>query len=456
VRATGWYNLALAQRRARQFTQALASYRKAIELGIAQPEEAHLNRGVIFSDFLRDYAAAERELEAALALNPLYLPALINLANLHEDLGRREPALEVYERILALDATCWIALARYANLHSFRDPHDPLIERLRRAIAAPSLGAGDRASLGFALGRALDACGDFAGAFAAYRMANDSSRESVPPAIARYDRALHERLIDRLIETFPLERPLAPISSAGPQPIFVCGMFRSGSTLIEQMLAGHPRIAAAGELDLLPDIARRLAPFPESVIEMPAERLAALRTEYLHALGRLFPAGDLVTDKRPDNYLYIGLIKLLFPAARVVHTVRAPLDNCLSIYFLHLDQRMSYALDLLDIGHHFAQYLRLMAHWKSQFGADIIDVSYDELVREPSGTLVRLGKSLGLEWRPEYLAAHPCTVRPVKTASVWQVREPLHRRSSGRARHYWSQLAPLREYLTAAGITTGS
>lgn len=452
-RASTWYNLALLQRRARQFRQALSSYQNAIQLGIAQPEEAHLNRGVIFSDDLRDYTAAERELETALRLNPVYLPALINLANLHEDLGRRDAALEVYERILALDESCVTALARYANLRTFRDPQDPLIGRLRAAVAAPGFSAADRASLGFALGRALDACGDYAGAFEAYRMANLHSRASVPPTVADYDRTLHERRIDRLIGAFPGQRRVSEASPAQPRPVFVCGMFRSGSTLVEQLLAQHPRIAPGGELDLLPHIAEDLlAPFPEAVGAATPERIAALRAEYLGSLATLFPRQEHVTDKRPDNYLYIGLIKLLLPEAKIVHTVREPLDNCLSVFFLHLDQRMSYALDLLDIGHYYVQYSRLMAHWKSRFAADIIDVRYDELVREPGRVLPELFGFLGLECPAVDRSAALGRRGPVKTASVWQVREPLYQRSSGRACHYATQLEALRAYLAAAGV----
>jgi hypothetical protein len=227
-------------------------------------------------------------------------------------------------------------------------------------------------------------------------------------------------------------------------------MFRSGSTLVEQLLAGHPKVQAGGELDFLPRaVQTRLAPFPESIPTLPAARLESLAAEYLGMLGGLFPQAHYVTDKRPDNFLYIGLIKMLFPQAKIVHTVRDALDNCLSVYFLHLDQSMSYALDLMDIGHHYLQYRRLMEHWKARFGADIIDVSYDSLVRSPQPVMEGLLASLGLAWDERCLSV-PATGRAVKTASVWQVREPLYQRSSGRAQHYQRQLASLRDYLEYA------
>ena len=277
-----------------------------------------------------------------------------------------------------------VALARYAGLQKVAGPNDPLIARLRAAIAAQDTSAADSADLGFALGKALDSCGAWDGAFAAYAAANRASRQSAAPGTGVYDRRGHERLIDELIATF---RPGLPVAARLPQstrPLFICGMFRSGSTLAEQILAAHSRVAAGGELAFLPSVARaELAPFPATMATLPQARLDALAARYLEMLARLFPRGERVTDKRPDNFLYIGLIKSLFPDAKIVHTVRDPLDNCLSIYFLHLDHGMSYALDLADIAHYYAQYRRLMAHWKTLYGADIFDLDYDALVREP-------------------------------------------------------------------------
>jgi hypothetical protein len=180
-------------------------------------------------------------------------------------------------------------------------------------------------------------------------------------------------------------------------------------------------------------------------------QLDQLAARYLEMLSRLFPRGARVTDKRPDNFLYIGLIKRLFPDARIVHTMRNPLDNCLSIYFLHLDHSMSYALDLADIGHYYVQYRRLMAHWQSLYGADILELDYDALVREPRARIERLLEFCGLEWEDACLSFNQAK-RAVKTASVWQVREGLYQRSSGRWRNYAAQLAALRKYLQGAGV----
>ena len=443
-----WYNLARLQRQAREYEAALGSYQRALDVGAESPEEIHLNRGVILSDDLHRHAQAEREFETALRLNPTYTAALFNLATLREDLGRREDAERTYERILALEPNNLQALARYAQTQPAAETSDALLQTLRSRLNDPHGENADRASVGFALGRALDGRGDYAAAFAAYTEANRLSRASAGARFIPYDRAAHERLIENIIGAFPTPSLGAQDTPPGPPaPVFICGMFRSGSTLIEQLLARHPRIGAAGELDWLPRIAREtLAPYPSGAAAAPPQQLATLAAQYLGHLATVFPGAAQVTDKRPDNFLYIGLIKRLFPLAKIVHTTREPLDNCLSVYFLHLDPEMRYASDLLDIGHYYGQYRRLMAHWRGLFGKDILDAHYDALVRDPRPVLEPLLGALGLDWREECLQT-PKDSGAVRTASVWQVREPLYRHASGRAAHYEEQLTALRGYL---------
>lgn len=441
-----WYNLALLQRKAGRPEAALASYDQALRRGINDPEEVRLNRAVILSDDLRREDQAEAELNAALALNPHYVPALLNLGNLHEDRGRRADAVAAYEAILALDPNDPDALARLGGLATPSGPDDPLIGRLRGALGRH--GPAADAALGFALGRMLDAAGAYDEAFAACAAANAASRAS---GTARYDRAAMEARVDALIAAFPEPWTGPPVAGPRPPPVFVCGMFRSGSTLAEQVLASHARVTAGGELDLVPAMTRGpLAPWPESLKTVPAEALDALAADHLATLSATFPAADVLTDKRPDNLMHIGLIKRLFPDAKVVNTVRDPLDNALSVYFLHLDHGMAYALDLIDIGHYQRQQQRLMAHWKSLYPDDILTFDYDAFVTDPRVPLERLLAFLGLEWDDRCLAFHRLD-NAVKTASVWQVREPLYRRSSGRARHYQRQLAPLKAWLEQSG-----
>ncbi len=449
-----WFNLGLVQRRAGNLHGALLSYQEALARGISRAEEVHLNRAVVYTRLHQD-DGAESELRAALKKNPSYVPALLNLANLYEDRGQREEAQTLYRQALALDPKCFLALARLANLQPPPACDEGLVARLRTALREPAASASDRADLGFALGRVLDARGEYAAAFAAYQAANRDSRASAPPPVAFYDRAAQERVTEELLAV-PLPQPLAPAQAYAPRqrPIFVCGMYRSGSTLAEQLLAAHPEVAAGGELDLVPGlIASELLPFPASLPTTPRMKLERLAARYRDRLAALFPGAAWVTDKRPDNFFCIGLIKTLFPDAKIVHTTRNALDNCLSVFFLHLDPRLSYAFDLLDIGHFYRQYRRVMAYWKRLFAGDIVEFNYDEFVGAPVVAGERLFEALGLAWDPDYLQ-RANSQRAVRTASVWQVREPIYRTSSGRARNYGHELSGLADYL--ADVSAGA
>lgn len=437
-----WFNLALMERQCGRFEAALKAYDEALRRGVSGPEEAWLNRGVIHADDLGRPDLALADLEAALAVAPDWPPALLNLGNLHEDMGRRDEAAAAYARALAVAPGHPVALARAAGLARLTGPDDPVIAGLRSAVARSELHPDDRAELGFALGRALDQVGAFDDAFAAYAAANAASRAADPES-APYDRRAHERFIDSLIAAFP--RPAAPADDVEAGPIFICGLFRSGSTLIEQILSGHSRVTGGGELGLVPGLARAIAGYPQALATAGPEAIAQLRGLYIGGLQTARPGADVVTDKRPDNFLHIGLIKTMFPDARIVHTVRQPLDVILSNWFLHLDRSMAHALDLEDLAHWHGQYERLMAHWKALY-PDILDLDYDALVADPRPAVERLLAWCGLDWEEAVLDFHKAAA-PVRTASVWQVREPLYRRSSGRWRNYERHLDGVRAAL---------
>ena len=437
--ATSWFNLAWLERRARRFEEALESYARARALGIDGPEEVHLNRAAILADDLAEPERAEAELRRALALAPAYVPALLNLGNFHEDRGERAEARAAYARAVEADPGNALALARLAGVTPVEGGADAMSALLRRALARPGQSPGERADLGFALGQRLDSAGAYEEAFSAFEAANAAARAGAPP----YDPAAAEALVDRLIGAFPA--PRAASGGSEEAPLFICGMFRSGSTLAEQILAGHSRIAAGGELDLVPALVAARGPsYPEAAAD--AGWIAEARAAYLAGIRGRRPGDALLTDKRPDNFLHIGLIKAMFPDAKIVHTRRDPLDNCLSVYFLHLDPAMSYALDLASAGHWYRQQERLMAHWKSLYPDDIFELDYDALVAAPRETVEPLLAFLGLGWEEGCLAFHQAPA-VVRTASVWQVRQPLYRRSSGRWRNYERHLGPLRRAL---------
>lgn len=438
-----WYNLGYLQRCARSFDAALEAYGEALARGIDRPEEVHLNRAAILSEFLARDSDAERELRAALACNPRFALGWLNLGMLYEDRGDPAAARDAYGRVLALEARHARALARLSAIDVFEGKARTVPARLTALLANPRLPAGDAAEIGFALGGALDALGRYDEAFAAFARANQAAQAAAPPS-RRYDRAAHERLVDRLIAL-----PRAPRATAAAwSPTFICGMFRSGSTLVEQILSRHSRVTRGGELEILPAlVATQLQPYPDALATATPDQFAAVRDAYLGEVRDLYPDADTLTDKRPDNVLHIGLIKHLFPAARIVHTTRSLRDTMLSVWFLHFDDSVAYGHALDDIVHWFGQYRRLMAHWRTLYGDDIHDIAYEDVVAAPRTTIAALLDFCGLDWEDAVLAEQGAG-GVVRTASVWQVRQPLHGRSVARWRHYARYIEP---YLAALG-----
>ena len=441
-----WFNLAYLQRQHRDFEAALASYGRALELGASGPEEILMNRAIILAEDLRREGEAMAELERALAQAPRFVPALVNLGNLHEQRGEREPARARYEEALAVDPHHALALARLVNLRRIQSTDDVLIQRLRQALGVRGRHPFEHADLAYALGKALDDAGAYDEAFAAYTHANQAARLSYGRTPLRYDREAHERLTDALIGQSL--QPAPPADGAPAPTVFICGMFRSGSTLLEQILASHPAVTGGGEIDLLPTLARQhlLGRLNEPDRPLPTELAGQMRRDYRDGVAARFPGATLLTDKRPDNFLFIGLIKQLFPDAKILHTRRAVLDNCLSVFFLHLGPAMAYSLDLEDIAHWYGQYRKLMAHWQSLYGADIHDVDYDALVADSRPQIEAALAHIGLPWHDACLNFH-ASKTSVATPSNWQVRQPLYQRSSGRWRNYERHLGALRAAL---------
>lgn len=438
-----WYNRAWLETRVRRFDDALASYAAALANGVAGAADVHVNRAAILSEHLGRDAEAEAELAAAIATSPDFLPAWLNLGLLHEDHADRGGARHAYERAIAIDPFNGRAHARLAALDIVEGAADEAIARLQSALQTRGLHAEAEAEMQFALGNALDSLGDHATAYSAIATANRTALAAVHPA-ARYDRVAYDRLIDDLIAS---ALPEAAVSLHEPAaPIFICGMFRSGSTLCERLLARHSRVTPGGELATIPAlIGERLQPYPASLAELNVERLDELRQLYAREVTTRFPAAARLTDKRCDNFLHIGLIKALFPAARIVHTRRHALDNIVSILFLYFDDNIAYGFSIDDVVHYYKGYRRLMAHWRTLYGADIFDFDYDAVVRDPGPTMRALLDFCALEPEAACLAGEAAE-GSVRTASAWQVRQPLHSKSSERWRNY---AAPLAEAIKA-------
>lgn len=443
--ADSWFNLGYVLRQTRAYPEALEAYAEALRRNVSAPEAAHVNRAAILSEYMERTGEAEAELQNALSKNPKFLPALLNLGGLMEDIGNAEAAAEAYRRTLGVAPGNGRARARLAAIRVHRDEAGPAIRDLEHRLQTGADSQDDAAELLFGLGNALDAVGRYPDAFAAIAQANRINEAMRPPS-RRYNRQAQERLVDDLIALYP-QRPQGAPASPGADILFICGMFRSGSTVIEQLLGRHPLIQIGGELDLIPALVHeRLMPYPAALRDLTLDDMCGLRDAYRHIVATNFPGALYVTDKRPDNFLHIGLIKTLFPAAKIVHTEREALDNILSLYFLNFAETINYSDRLDDAVHYYSQYRRLMAHWQAVFDGDILTIEYDRLVRSPDDVISAAWDALGLPAIDT--GARPDNMPPIiRTPSNWKARSAIHGQSSGRWKNYAAELAPFRAAL---------
>ena len=434
--ADAWFNLGYVLRGLRRFEAALDAYGEAILRGMARAEDAHVNRAALLIEHLLRPGEAREELEAALAANPDSVAALLSLGQLHEDLGDAEAAAQTYRRLIEVAPGTGRAHARLAGFELARGEIEPAIARLQRAAGLVPGRSDDQAEVVMALGQGFEKAGRFDHAYAAYDMANNIARQLVPPS-GRYDARAVEALVDAQIAAFPIGTAHAEGGEQqGPTPLFICGMLRSGSTLAERVLARHPRVTAGGEMEAIPAMAGGLADYPACVMGLTGDALAALRGQYFAEAGHTLGAFDVLTDKRPDNFLHLGLIKRLFPGARIVSTRRNRYDIALSVFGNLFGPGVPYAHSLANIAHWQAQHDRLMAHWQACWPDDVLAFDYDLLVRDPSGAIAQLLAHCGLDWDEACLtpsADSNASAGGVRTLSQWQVRQPIHTRASGRA-----------------------
>jgi len=316
---------------------------------------------------------------------------------------------------------------------------------VQRELAAPPQRRIDNIALNFAAAELLDRVGRYDEAFAHARQANQLVG-------AKYEPAQVERSVDALIAYFTRRKIQSlPRSTLGDErPVFIVGMPRSGTSLVEQILASHPDVYGAGELEAIFQIAgqaeARLSgrgfAFPQSLDGITSSLADELAANYLRPLTALAPAARRITDKLPLNFLQLGLISILFPQARVIHCMRDPRDTCLSCYMTHFSSGNEFSYDLRSCGHFYRQYEKLMTHWKRALDLPILDVIYGQLVEDAEGQSRRMVEFLGLPWDPQCLRFYDNT-RYVPTASNAQVRQPIYQSSVGRWRHYDKHLAPL-------------
>ncbi|WP_411369022.1 tetratricopeptide repeat-containing sulfotransferase family protein [Pseudidiomarina salilacus] len=426
-----WYNCAFYLRHAGDFQLAIEHYQRALKLGIDSPEEVWLNIGVIHNEGLLDNQAALAAFEQALALRPNYLPALLNLGNCHEQQGDRSAAAACFRKVIELEPINGYAFARLADVTQFDASADPLISAMQQLLAQANLPHDDHVDLLFALGKAHDDCAEYATAFSFYQQANKLNAQRMPAWQAEQQQAFARA------QTAWLEvEPTANSVGAQGIPVFICGMFRSGSTLLEQMLGAHSEVSTGGELDFFArfDPARR----GQAATNALARQLGA---DYLNFVSERLPAQRYFTDKRPDNIWRMGLIKRALPEAKFIVTKRHPLDNALSVYFTRLGAGMNYANSISDTLAFIAQQEQLLTEWQQDFGADIYTIDYEQVVQQPEQQLRALLEWLDLPWQAACLDFHQRR-NSVRTASVWQVRQPLYTRSIQRYKNYAEFLPP--------------
>lgn len=501
--------VSLQLRGADQFDAAVESYRKALALKPDYPE-AHYNRAVALSEQGK-YDEAFEHFKEALKLRPGMLKASIAYAKLlmkgsdHEQnvavlesgirlnpdnlelryllgktklrMGRHHESLEIFNYLLEVapdkesaSADCALVLERIGDYEKAQALLQPYLEGARDisvgiAYAALSRHIDQRAgaaallerllqnihpdderaqSAYYALGKLYDEMKDFDRAIASFHRA--AALEKV-----HFDIKTYERSFTAMIDAFRAEsirlRPRA--SNKSRLPVFIVGMPRSGTTLVEQILSSHTLVYGAGELSdmamlryTIPKLLNSKSPFPYCVEELKRKQLDEIATQHLARLGAFSRSATRVTDKMPHNFLNLGVIDQLFPGAVVIHCMRNPLDNCLSIYSQDFNAAHNYAFDLATLGAYYRLYQKLMDHWKQVLRIPILEIQYENLVANQEEGSRRLIEFCGLQWEERCLRFHE-NRRLVNTFSYDQVRRPMYTKSVERWRNYEQHLGPL-------------
>lgn len=387
---------------------------------------------------------AERYLSRAIELEPSLPEAHNNLGALFSEQGRSDEAIAQFRRAIACRPDYSKA---HRNLATTRKhtTYDDEIRAMERLYERPEVTDFDRMQLGFGLGKAFAELGQHRRAFEYWSVANRCQR-----ALSPYDIRAGLAEIQALQQIFDAERLRdADGASGGPIPIFVVGMPRSGTSLTEQILASHPDVHGAGELDLVARLAgSAVGRYPADLARLGAADWQKLGTQYLAGIARLSNGKRFVVDKMPGNFLYIGMLRMMLADVRIIHCRRNPMDTGLSCYQNHfLGAGLGYTCDLEDLGAYYRHYAALMQHWQRVLpSGGMYDSTYESLVVSPEEQTGSLLAYCGLSFDAACLSFYE-TRRMVATASMTQVREPIHRRSIQRWKHFEQELRPLQDAL---------
>jgi len=447
--AAAHINCAKAFRKMGELHQAQLYYNKAIELDSNSPR-THQALGDIWMD-LYEYEKALPFFEHVLQAEPQNAHALLALGNCEQLMGHRERAESYFERSLEINPLMAAALYGLANNKKFSPDDTSLATRIKNCLSNTSLDGDARSTLLFALGKIMDDSREFGTAFSHFAEGNNLVHRAVGRPIDAYRQEFDAI---KSIFTRSLFTRYEGLCHDSEIPVFILGMPRSGTTLVEQIISSHPSAHGAGELQLMSGVEKHLADhaqssYPECLLAIDRDTLMGEATWYLEGLKHFSGNGNFarITDKMPHNFLRLGLIALLFPKAKVVHCHRNPEDNCLSLYFQKFgNNRHQYSYDLTTLGQYYRLYESLMAHWRDVLPISILDISYEETISSPEATSRKIMDFVGLPWDDACLAPHKLE-RTVKTASHWQVRQPIYNTSVQRWKHYEEDFGPLLQAL---------
>jgi tetratricopeptide (TPR) repeat protein len=444
-------NLASALEEAEDLEAAAARYRFALQLDPAYAE-AHNGLGFVLHE-QGQYQEALACYREVLRLTKDYANGHCNMGNLLEELGSFDEALACFREALRCDPQHAGAYSLLATMLRSRLPEEDLTA-MQDLLARPHLLPGQRLALHFGLAQVYDARGNYVEAAEHLARGNGLCVELWKKQGKAYDPQVHSQFIDGLIAGFTPEF-FARVRGLGLDtevPVFIVGLPRSGTTLTEQILASHSQVHGAGELnylkttfEVLPGVLNAQWPPLECLPFLDEPAAKRLANGHLARLRLLNETAPRIVDKMPENYLYLGLIATLFPRARIIHCKRDLRDVAVSCWMTNFRQ-IRWAAHQEDIATRFLDYQRLMDHWRAVLPVEVFEVEYEETVADLEGVARRLVAWCGLEWEPGCLNFHQ-TRRPIKTASVTQVRQPIYQRSVARWKHYEPALAPLFEKL---------
>ena len=442
--APGWNapkaNLALVLGRTGRAPEALALLDEIFE--DEADDVGHWNLKAATLGRVGDFDEAIRLYEAVLERSPRQARIWLSYGHMLKTVGRQADGIAAYRKAIDLQPTLGDAWWSLANLKTMNfDDSD--IAAMAAALATPGLGDEDRFHLDFALGKALHDRGRSDEAFDHYEKANALRLKSQP-----YRPGEISGTVDECIALFTREAFASrPGGSQADDAIFIVGMPRAGSTLIEQILSSHSKVEGTSELPDLPLLSRRYGPYPSGILEASEDERRALGEEYLKRAGvQRRTDKPYLIDKLPNNWLFVPLIQLILPNARIIDARRHPLGCCLSNYRQHFARGQAFTYDLDHVGRYYSDYVRLMAHVDEVLPGRVHRVIYERMVDDTEAEIRRLLDHCGLEFEPGVLEFYN-TERAVRTASSEQVRRPIYREATEEWRAYEPRLSRLKAAL---------